>query len=75
MKYIKTFEDNKNIDYDVDDYILIKKYYIDYWKSKPIEKQDVFKFAKIIGIKNDKSYNYGIRYTLEVISNNSIKNI
>jgi len=67
MKYIKTFEDNKNIDYNVDDYILIKKYYIDFWKSKwAIEKQDVFKFAKIIG-------NYEIRYAIEVISNNTIK--
>lgn len=75
MRYIKQFENNNDINYKDGDYILIKKYYIDFWKSnRATEKQDVFKFAKIIGVKN-KEYSYSSdKYTLEGISNNSIKN-
>jgi len=72
MRYIKQFENNKDINYSIDDYILIKKYYIDFWKSnRSIEKQDVLKFAKIIGIKHIEKSND--KYILEVISNNNIK--
>ena len=55
--------------YNIDDYILFKNKYLNFWKYyNNIISSDVFKFAKIIGlnIKNDD------RFILEVIENNKI---
>jgi len=66
MKYLKTFEIKKE-KYNINDYILIKDYYINFWKSK---KLGIFKTGKII----DFDYEHGntLYYTISVIQDNNM---